>query len=254
MSNSHFLLGGLAAGGLLGGAVATAVYFHRAPIRALRSPYWIVRANAIVDVAERGCRDALPLLRGFLNERQATPVIAWNARWAIHRLTEGAPAADTGVPAGLPVLKPELKAELSQADPAADIWQVQAHYALPAGGAYAILDRSDSGFMARRYGVPREREVAAKIGPQPPFLRAAVYRRDPSGAWVHHFEAWYRLDALDGPFEEKVDLVCPKALGPYRVVLETPELLLAVRSRGESNQPDHVVREATAELDLPPGR
>lgn len=258
MKHRNLLLG-LLAGALLAGGGAAAIHFRRAPLRALRSPDYAVCANAIVEVAEAGRTDAVPHLIEILGNRRPSPVPGWNARWGLAKLGALLPDEEPSdrlrvgvserrsVPSTLQpsnpqtlrpsdastppdVIQPVLTLErVSVEEGASQVvhlrWKLEIRHGCP----FRVLPASPGWRYARRYGVPREREVVASAGFPPPHVRIAVYRRDPagaSGAWVHHAESWHlSLDEAappdaGGAWEATEDLVPPPGPGPALAVVE----------------------------------
>ena len=254
---------GLAAGALLAGGGATAIHLHRAPLRALRSPDYAVCANAVVEVAETGRRDAAPFLLEILGSRRPSPVPGWNARWGLLKLgvpltdeipsdcrsvgaSERSPGpatlqrsdaqtlrrSDTQTPPD--VIQPVLTVERVSVDEGvSQVVHLKWKLELRLGCPFRVLPASPGWRLARRYGVPREREVVASAGFPPPHVRIAVYRRESagvSGAWVHHSESW-RLsldEALPpdagGSWEATEELVLPPGPEPALAVVEVPAM------------------------------
>ena len=170
--------------------------------------------------------------------------------------------------------QPVLTLERVSADEGApQVFQLKWKLEIPLGCPFRVLPASPGWRYARRYGVPREREVVASAGFPPPHIRIAVYRREPageSGAWVHHSESWrLNLDEAlppdaGGSWEATEELVLPPGPGPALAVVEVPAMRIEDLAPACPHRRDAGIAEggplwlptapAAAEIALPASR
>ncbi len=154
----------------------------------------------------------------------------------------------TDAPTPPDLINPILTLERISVDEGApQVFRMRWKLGIPLGCPFRVLPASPGWTLARRYGVPRGREIVANGGFPPPHVRIAVYRREPggdSGSWVHHSESW-RLSLEEGfppdaggEWEATEDLVPPPGPGPGLAVVEVPAL------RIEDLAPDCAPRRA----------